>query len=73
MLNETGVTQFEHKAANLSPLMSRQPPVEGVEPKENNHGGDDEPPGVPGVRGGCVGGGVVEPPTTLMVPSSEGF
>ena len=63
-MNETN-----EKAANLW-----EPPVEGVEPKENNHGGNDEPAGVPRVGGlGRVRGGVVEPAAALMVPSSEAF
>ena len=73
LLNETCATQFGHKAANLSPLISRKPPVEGVEPEENNHGSNDQAASVASVRGGCVGGRVVEPPTALVVPSSEGF
>ena len=72
-------TQFEQRAANLwEPPVERvervEAPVERVEPKENNHGGNDEPAGVAGVRRlGRVRGGVVEPTAALMVPRSEGY
>ena len=67
--NERSEIQNWVEAANLW-----EPPVERVEPEENNHGGNNEPAGVAGVgRLGRVRGGVVEPAPALVVPSSEGF